>query len=93
MNKFIGKSNNKPWHIPYCTHGICQKKGALTLCLEGFCFRAIGRIPGFTHVAVYNWIKAFGSQIESLKEKEAIIVEMDDLSWIRRSEPGKIPFH
>ncbi len=56
-----------------------QRRLALTLYLEGLGFRSIGRILGFSHVAVYNWIKAFGSQIESLKQKEATLVEMDEM--------------
>ncbi len=56
-----------------------QRRLALTLYLEGLGFRSIGRILGFSHVAVYNWIKAFGEQVESLKQKEATIVEMDEM--------------
>ncbi len=56
-----------------------ERRLALTLYLEGLGFRSIGRILGFSHVAVYNWIKAFGEQVESLKQKEATIVEMDEM--------------
>ncbi len=64
-----------------------QRRLALTLYLEGLGFRSIGRILGFSHVAVYNWIKAFGEQVESLKQKEATIVEMDEMhSYVGNKE-------
>jgi len=56
-----------------------QRKLALTLYLEGLGFRAIGRLLGFSHVAVYHWIKAFGERIDSLKQEEAHIVEIDEM--------------
>ncbi len=56
-----------------------ERRLALTLYLEGLGFRSIGRILGFSHVAVYNWIRSFGEQVESLKQKEATIVEMDEM--------------
>ena len=56
-----------------------QRRLALTLYLEGLGFRSIGRILGFSHVAVYNWIKDFGEQIDSLRQEEATIVEMDEM--------------
>ena len=34
---------------------------------------------GFSHDAIYNWIKSFGEQIESVKQKEATIVEVDEM--------------
>ena len=36
------------------------KRQALEMYLEGLGFRSIGRILQCSHVAVYNWIKAFG---------------------------------
>ena len=59
------------------TSSQSQRRLALTLYLEGLGFRSIGRIIGFSHVAVYNWIKSFGEQIETIKQKEATIVEID----------------
>ena len=48
--------------------------------LEGLGFRSIGRILNFSHVAVYNWIRAFGEEIVSLGESEnASIVEIDEM--------------
>jgi transposase len=52
---------------------------ALTLYLEGLGIRPIGRILGFSHVAVYNWIKSFGEKIEGVKQKKATIVEIDEM--------------
>ena len=56
-----------------------QRRLALSLYLEGLGFRSIGRILGFSHVAVYHWIKDFGEQIDRLKQEEASIVEMDEM--------------
>ena len=61
------------------TSNQSQRRLALTLYLEGLGFRSIGRILGFSHVAVYNWIKSFGEQIETVKQKEATIVEIDEM--------------
>ena len=39
----------------------------LTLYLEGFEFRSIGRILGFSHVVIYQWIKALGEEVALIK--------------------------
>jgi len=56
-----------------------QRRLALTLYLEGLGFRSISRILGFSHVAVYQWVKAFGEQVEPIKRPAAQIVELDEL--------------
>ncbi len=56
-----------------------QRRLALTLYLEGLGFRSIGRILGFSHVAVYQWVKAFGKNLEQIKCPAAQIVELDEL--------------
>ncbi len=61
------------------TSSELQRRLALTLYLEGFGFRSIGRILGFSHVAVYNWIKAFGEQVMGLDRKEPKIVGLDEM--------------
>jgi len=53
-----------------------QRRLALTLYLDGLGFRSIGRILGFSHVAIYQWIKALGEDVAQIK---AQIVEMDAL--------------
>jgi transposase len=74
-----------PWVYYYTvsqkadTSNQSQRRLALTLYLEGLGFRSIGRILGFSHVAVYNWIKSFGEQIEGVKQKKATIVEIDEM--------------
>ena len=58
------------------------RKLALKLYLEGLGFRSIGRILGFSHVAVYYWIRDFGEKIVELgeKEKEHIsVIEIDEM--------------
>ncbi|WP_454064725.1 IS1 family transposase [Candidatus Nitrospira salsa] len=64
-----------------------QRRLALTLYLEGLGFRSIGRIVGFSHVAVYQWVKAFGETVESIKRPAAQIVELDELhSYVRHKK-------
>jgi len=61
------------------TAAPAQRRLALTLYLEGLGFRSIGRILGFSHVAVYQWVKAFGEKMESIKRPAAQIMELDEL--------------
>lgn len=57
-----------------------KKRQALELYLEGLGFRSIGRFLKCSHVAVYNWIKAFGKTVESLRSDSHLdVVEMDEL--------------
>ena len=56
-----------------------QRRLALTLYLEGLGFRSIGRVLGFSHVAVYKWIKVFGEEVAQVKRQAAQIVELDEL--------------
>lgn len=64
-----------------------QRRLALTLYLEGLGFRSIGRVLGFSHVAVYQWIKTFGEQVEAIKRPAAQIVELDELhSYVRHKK-------
>jgi len=56
------------------------KRQALELYLEGLGFRSIGRFLKCSHVAVYNWIKAHGESIESIRSNTDVdIVEMDEM--------------
>ena len=56
------------------------KRQAVELYLEGMGFRSIGRLLKVSHVAVYNWIKAFGEPLESVRSDNAIgVVEMDEM--------------
>lgn len=56
-----------------------QRRLALTLYVEGLGFRSIGRVWGFSHVAVYQWIKALGEEVTQTKRHTAQIVELDEL--------------
>ncbi len=56
-----------------------QRRMAVMLYLEGLGFRSIGRILGFSHVAIYQWIKALGEEVAQLKRSSAQIVEMDEM--------------
>ena len=61
------------------SHAV-EKRQALSLYLEGLGFRSIGRILNVSHVSLYNWIKAFGDQLEMLKSTTAIkVIEMDEM--------------
>jgi len=56
------------------------KRQALELYLEGLGFRSIGRFLKCSHVAVYNWIKAHGESIESIRSTIQVdVIEMDEM--------------
>ncbi len=57
------------------------KRQAIELYLEGLGFRSIGRFLKCSHVAVYNWIKAFGKEAaDKIRSEKAIeVVEMDEM--------------
>ncbi len=61
------------------TATLAQRRLALNLYLEGWGFRSIGRILGFSHVAVYQWVKAYKENLEQIKHPAAQIVELDEL--------------
>jgi transposase-like protein len=65
------KSDVKPLSI---------KRKALQLYLEGLGFRAIGRILEISYGTVYQWVKAYGSEVSLPKSKDQIeVVEMDEI--------------
>jgi len=56
------------------------KRQALELYLEGLGFRSIGRFLKCSHVAVYNWIKAFGEEVKQIRSDSVLeVVEMDEM--------------
>lgn len=56
------------------------KRDALILYLEGLGFRSIGRFLNVSHVAVFNWIKSFGEQLDGFRNSEGIeVVELDEM--------------
>jgi len=56
------------------------KRQALELYLEGLGFRSIGRFLKCSHVAAYNWIKAFGEAADGIRSETAIdVVEIDEM--------------
>lgn len=50
------------------------KRQALELYLEGLGFRSIGRFLKVSHVAVYNWIKSFGENLEQIRSPNSVQV-------------------
>jgi transposase-like protein len=56
------------------------KRQALELYLEGLGFRSIGRTLGFSNVTILNWIRAFGEQLEGIKNDSPVrVVEIDEM--------------
>jgi len=56
------------------------KRDALILYLEGLGFRSIGRFLNVSHVAVFNWIKSFGEQLDGFRNSEGIeVIELDEM--------------
>ena len=48
------------------------KRQALELYLEGMEFHFIGRFLKCSHVAVYNWIKSFGEEVQKLRSDSTL---------------------
>ena len=66
--------------VQYCGKSPDVKRQALELYLEGLGFRSIGRFLECSHVAVYNWIKAFGEAMQELRSDSKLeVVEMDEM--------------
>jgi len=56
------------------------KRQALQLYLEGLGFRSIGRILKFSNVAILQWIRAFGEQLEAIRRDQPVaVMELDEL--------------
>jgi transposase-like protein len=56
------------------------KRQALQLYLEGLGFRSIGRVLRFSNVAVLQWIRAFGEQLEAIKRDAPVeVMELDEM--------------
>ncbi len=48
--------------------------------MEGLGFRSIGRFLRCSHVAVYNWIKSYGTAIEGIRSSTGVeVIEMDEM--------------
>ena len=59
---------------------VSAKRKALALYLEGLGFRAIGRILNISYGTVYQWVKAYGSQVSLPESQDQVeIVEMDEI--------------
>jgi len=56
------------------------KRQALQLYLEGLGFRSIGRILKFSNVAVLQWIRTFGEQLEAIRRDDPVaVMELDEM--------------
>jgi transposase len=79
--RFQCKDCRYRYTVEYRGKSAETKKMALHLYLEGLGFRSISRVLNVSNVAVLNWIKAFGSEIEKIHGVSAPIevVELDEL--------------
>jgi IS1 family transposase/transposase-like protein len=80
------------YHFTVKQHGksTSMKRNALLLYLEGLGFRSIGRFLDVSHVAVFNWIKGFGEQLETLRSSTEIeVIELDEMHTYIQSYPVK----
>ena len=74
------QSCNYRYTVQYRGKSPAIKRQALELYLEGLGFRSIGRFLKCSHVAVYNWIKAFGEAVEEIRSDSNLeIVEIDEI--------------
>ena len=56
------------------------KRLALQLYLEGLGFRSIRRILKFSNVAILQWIRAFGEQLEAIRRNDPVeVMELDEM--------------
>ena len=70
-----------------------ERRLGLMMYLEGLSFHSIGRILGVSHVAVMNWVKKYGSQLEEIKnEKPISVVEIDELHSYVQSKKITVGF-
>ncbi len=66
--------------VQYLGKSATIKRQALELYLEGLGFRSIGCFLKCSHVAVYNWIKAFGEAADEIRSEAAInVVEIEEM--------------
>lgn len=57
-----------------------ERRMGLMMYLEGLGFNSIGRLLGVSHVAVINWIKKYGAQLNEIKnEKQVQVIEIDEM--------------
>ena len=63
-----------------------ERRLGLMMYLEGLLgFHSIGRLLGFSHVAVIQGIKKYGSQLEGIKNETSVsIMEMDEMAHLYR---------
>ncbi|MGZ8227948.1 MAG: IS1 family transposase, partial [Methylococcaceae bacterium] len=77
--RYYGKSCGYRHTVSYPGINPAVKRQALQLYLEGLGFRSI-RFLNCSHVAVYNWIKAYGESLESIcSTTGAEVVELDEM--------------
>jgi transposase-like protein len=58
------------------------KYWAVLLYVNGLSFRAIAKLVGVSHKAVYDWVKAFSiATYEKPLPQGDIVVELDDMLW------------
>lgn len=79
--RFQCKECKYRYTVEYRGKSIEVKRMALHLYLEGLGFRSIARILKVSNVAVLNWIKAFGTEIEKIQGESLPIqiVELDEV--------------
>ena len=69
------------------------KRDALILYLEGLGFRSIGRFLKVSHVAVFNWIKSYGENLDELRSADEIeVVELDEMHTYIGSKKTTVGF-
>jgi len=79
-NRYRCRACNSRNTVQHCRKSPEIKRRALELYLEGLGFRSIGRFLECSHVAVYNWIKAFDVAAKELRSDSTLkVVEMDEM--------------
>ena len=87
------KSCNYRHTVQYLGKSPVIKRQALELYLEGLGFRSIGRFLKCSHVAVYNWIKAFGKAADEIRTDTPVeTVEIDEMHTYISSKKTTVGF-
>jgi len=78
--RYLCKECKFRFTVEHIGKSINIKRAALILYLEGLGFRSIGRFLKVSHVAVFNWVKAFGAKMDAIRSPDNIeVVEIDEM--------------
>jgi len=91
--RYLCKECKYRFTVEYLGKSDKLKRDALILYLEGLGFRSIGRVLKVSHVAVFNWIKCFGKNLDEFRSSDQIeVVELDEMHTYIGSKKTTVGF-